>query len=38
MTVADGVAVQAVGGAGRDELQQVADTALRNWPDTGYGD
>ncbi|GAA1827105.1 TetR/AcrR family transcriptional regulator [Pseudonocardia ailaonensis] len=32
MTVANGVAVQAVGGAGRAELQQVADAALRNWP------
>ncbi|GLY37554.1 TetR family transcriptional regulator [Amycolatopsis sp. NBRC 101858] len=32
MTVANGIAVQAAGGAGRDELQQVADVALRNWP------
>lgn len=32
MTTADGIAVQAVGGARRDELQQVADAALRNWP------
>lgn len=32
MTVANGIAVQATGGAGPDELQQVADAALRNWP------
>ncbi|WP_410622782.1 TetR/AcrR family transcriptional regulator [Amycolatopsis sp. cmx-8-4] len=32
MTVANGIAVQAAGGAGHDELQQVADVALRNWP------
>jgi AcrR family transcriptional regulator len=32
MTVANGIAVQAASGAGRDELQQVADVALRNWP------
>ncbi|MGP3939290.1 TetR/AcrR family transcriptional regulator [Streptomyces sp. 6N106] len=32
MTVANGIAVQAVGGATRDDLQQVADLALRNWP------
>ncbi|MGW5616392.1 TetR/AcrR family transcriptional regulator [Streptomyces sp. NPDC003877] len=32
MTVANGIAVQAAGGAGRSELQQVADAALRNWP------
>ena len=32
MTVANGVAVQATGGVTRDELQRVADTALRNWP------
>jgi AcrR family transcriptional regulator len=32
MTVANGIAVQAAGGTGRDELQQVADAALRNWP------
>ncbi|WP_345575141.1 TetR/AcrR family transcriptional regulator [Nonomuraea rosea] len=32
MTVANGIAVQAAGGAGRDELQRVADAALRNWP------
>ncbi|MEV7732915.1 TetR/AcrR family transcriptional regulator [Streptomyces sp. NPDC088921] len=32
MTVANGIAVQAAGGATRSELQQVADAALRNWP------
>ena len=32
MTVANGIAVQAAGGTGRDELQLVADAALRNWP------
>ena len=32
MTVANGIAVQATGGATRDELQQVADMALRSWP------
>ncbi|MFI6451940.1 TetR family transcriptional regulator C-terminal domain-containing protein [Streptosporangium amethystogenes] len=32
MTVANGIAVQAAGGTGRDDLQKVADTALRNWP------
>jgi hypothetical protein len=32
MTLANGIAVQAAGGAGRDELQQVADAALLNWP------
>jgi hypothetical protein len=32
MTVANGIAVQAGGGATRDELQQVATVALRNWP------
>ena len=32
MTVSNGIAVQAASGATRDELQQVADTALRNWP------
>ncbi|MEV0388426.1 TetR/AcrR family transcriptional regulator [Nonomuraea sp. NPDC050643] len=34
MTLANGIAVQAAGGAGRDELQQVADAALRSWPPT----
>ncbi|WAP60295.1 TetR/AcrR family transcriptional regulator [Streptomyces luomodiensis] len=32
MTVANGIAVQAASGATRDDLQQVADAALRNWP------
>ncbi|MEU1934506.1 TetR/AcrR family transcriptional regulator [Streptomyces coeruleorubidus] len=32
MTVANGIAVQAAGGATRDALQQVADMALRGWP------
>lgn len=32
MTVANGIAVQAASGTGRDDLQKVADTALRNWP------
>ncbi|WP_239143644.1 TetR/AcrR family transcriptional regulator [Actinoplanes philippinensis] len=32
MTIANGMAVQAAGGATRAELQQVAATALRNWP------
>ncbi|WP_063735234.1 TetR/AcrR family transcriptional regulator [Streptomyces sp. RTd22] len=32
MTVANGIAVQASGGVPRDDLQQVADMALRNWP------
>ncbi|MER7687474.1 TetR/AcrR family transcriptional regulator [Streptomyces sp. NPDC097610] len=32
MTVANGIAVQAAGGATRDDLQQVADMALRSWP------
>ncbi|RNG21241.1 TetR/AcrR family transcriptional regulator [Streptomyces botrytidirepellens] len=32
MTVANGIAVQAAGGIPRDDLQQVADMALRNWP------
>ncbi|MGS2642280.1 TetR family transcriptional regulator [Streptosporangium sp. LJ11] len=27
-----GIAVQAAGGVGRDELQDMADAALRNWP------
>lgn len=34
MTIANGLAVQASGGASRDDLQQVADAALRNWPPT----
>lgn len=32
MTVANGIAVQAAGVATRDDLQQVADMALRAWP------
>lgn len=32
MTMANGIAVQAAGGAGRDELQQMVDAALRNFP------
>ncbi|WP_421107290.1 TetR/AcrR family transcriptional regulator [Streptomyces sp. NEAU-S77] len=32
MTVANGIAVQAASGTPRDDLQQVADMALRNWP------
>ncbi|WP_405837516.1 TetR/AcrR family transcriptional regulator [Streptomyces sp. NBC_01518] len=32
MTMGNGIAVQAVGGATRCELQRVADAALRNWP------
>jgi AcrR family transcriptional regulator len=31
-TVASGIAVQAAGGAGRDELHRVADAALQSWP------
>ena len=34
MTVANGIAVQAAGGADHDELEQVAEVALRNWPPT----
>jgi AcrR family transcriptional regulator len=32
MTVANGIAVQAAGGTAHDDLQQVADMALRSWP------
>ncbi len=32
MTVGNGIAVQAATGVSRDELQQVADGALRHWP------
>ncbi|MET9553365.1 TetR/AcrR family transcriptional regulator [Streptomyces sp. NPDC006645] len=32
MTVSNGIAVQAAGGAARDDLQLVADMALRSWP------
>jgi AcrR family transcriptional regulator len=31
-TFAFGIAVQAASGVGRDELQEMADAALRNWP------
>ncbi|WP_328979879.1 TetR/AcrR family transcriptional regulator [Streptomyces canus] len=31
-TFAYGIAVQAASGVGRDELQELADAALRNWP------
>jgi AcrR family transcriptional regulator len=31
-TLAFGIAVQAASGVGRDELQVMADAALRNWP------
>ncbi|MFJ5260832.1 TetR/AcrR family transcriptional regulator [Streptomyces sp. NPDC088387] len=32
MTVIFGIAVQAAGGLGRDELQDIADMALERWP------
>jgi AcrR family transcriptional regulator len=32
MTVGNGIAVQAASGVGSDELQRVADAALRQWP------
>ncbi|WP_369068453.1 TetR/AcrR family transcriptional regulator [Kineococcus terrestris] len=32
MTVANGIAVQAAGGTGREQLLAVADAALRAWP------
>lgn len=32
LTMANGIAVQAAAGATREELQRVADAALRNWP------
>ncbi|KQX77159.1 TetR family transcriptional regulator [Streptomyces sp. Root1310] len=31
MAVANGIAVQAASGASREQLQQVADMALRSW-------
>lgn len=31
-TLAFGIAVQGASGVGRDELQAMADAALRNWP------
>ncbi|MFE2750176.1 TetR/AcrR family transcriptional regulator [Streptomyces scopuliridis] len=34
MAVGNGIAVQAAGGAARDDLQMVADMALRQWPPT----
>jgi AcrR family transcriptional regulator len=34
MTVGNGIAVQAAGGATCDQLQRVADAALRHWPPT----
>jgi hypothetical protein len=30
--LASGIAVQAASGVGRDELQEMADAALRDWP------
>jgi hypothetical protein len=32
MTVAFGISVQAASGISRQDLQEVADIALRNWP------
>ena len=32
MTVSNGIAVQAASGTAREELQQIADAAVRNWP------
>jgi AcrR family transcriptional regulator len=32
MTIANGMAVQAAGGAQREDLQRIADNALRCWP------
>jgi AcrR family transcriptional regulator len=32
MTIGNGIAVQAAGGAGRDVLQTIADAAIRSWP------
>lgn len=32
MTIANGLAVQAAGGATREDLRRVAEVALRNWP------
>jgi UTP:GlnB (protein PII) uridylyltransferase len=34
MAVSNGIAVQAAGGTGREELHRVADAALLNWPPT----
>jgi AcrR family transcriptional regulator len=30
--IVQGMAIQAIGGAGRDDLRRVAELALRNWP------
>jgi AcrR family transcriptional regulator len=35
MTVANGIAVQAAGGTAAEELQMIADMALRTWPRAG---
>ncbi|GCE01074.1 TetR/AcrR family transcriptional regulator [Embleya hyalina] len=32
MALANGIAVQAAGGTPRDDLQQIADAAMRSWP------
>ncbi|CAN5699864.1 hypothetical protein BH11ACT6_BH11ACT6_16930 [soil metagenome] len=32
MTVSNGIAVQAASGVGTEELQRVADAAVRQWP------
>ena len=32
VTISNGIAVQAAGGAAAEDLQRVADAALRNWP------
>lgn len=32
MTVSNGIAVQAAGGTGREELHRIADAALQHWP------
>lgn len=34
MTVGYGIAVQAASGTGHDDLEEVVDDALRNWPGT----
>jgi AcrR family transcriptional regulator len=36
-TLTDGIAVQAAGGSGREELRRVAETALRAWPTAQRG-
>ena len=30
--ILQGMAIQAIGGAGRDDLRRVAELTLRNWP------